>query len=338
MTITRRDIVLTGAGAVAAASVLRPKRARAAEFSYKYGHTTPASHPHNLRLVQAAERIARETNGALEIQVFPNSQLGGDNDLLSQGRSGAVEFCQPSGQVLSTLLPVSGTSALGFVFDSYDKVWQAMDGDLGRFIQAQIRAKAGLVPMDRMWDLGFRQVTTSVRPIRTAADLAGLKIRTPVAASLVSVFTALKAAPVGIQFAEAYSALATRIVDGQENPLSIVEVGKFYEVQKYCSMTNHVWDGYWICANARAWNRLPADMQAIVARSFNETAPLQRADNAALNISTRDQISAKGIVFNDTEPASFRQQLHVSGFYAEWRRKLGDEAWSLLERNVGTLS
>ena len=108
-------------------------------------------------------------------------------------------------------------------------------------------AKAGLVPMERMWDLGFRQTTTSNRPVNVAADLDGLKLRTPIAPSLISMFRALKAAPVGMQFGDVYSALQTHIVDGQENPLSQVEAGKLYEVQKYVSMTNHVWDAYWIC-------------------------------------------------------------------------------------------
>jgi tripartite ATP-independent transporter DctP family solute receptor len=227
---------------------------------------------------------------------------------------------------------------MGFVFADYAQVWPAMDGDLGAFVRKQIEAKAGLVPMDRMWDLGFRQVTTSNRPVRTAADLEGLKLRTPIAPSLISLFQALKAAPVGMQYGEVYSALQTHIVDGQENPLGQVEAGKFYEVQKYCSMTNHVWDGYWICANARAWGRLPPEIQTIARAQFNEVALLQRDDIAKLNASVRSVIEAKGMVFNDTQPDSFRAQLRAAGFYATWKGKLGDDAWGLLEGHVGKIS
>jgi TRAP-type transport system periplasmic protein len=334
MKITRRAMTL-GAAALALGS--RVARADA-EFSYKIGTSTPAAHPFNKRLQEVGDRIAAETKGRMELHVFPDSQLGGDNDLLSQARSGAIEFCQPTGQILSSILPVAAINAMGFIFPDYSQVWPAMDGDLGRLVRTQIIAKAGLVPMERMWDLGFRQITTSNHPVKTAADLEGLKLRTPVAPSLISLFKALKAAPVGMQYGEVYSALQTHIVDGQENPLSQVEAGKFYEVQKYCSMTNHVWDGYWICCNADAWNALPPDLQKIAAKNLNDVAIEQRKDIATLNESTKSLLVGKGMTFNDTTPDSFRAQLREAKFYAEWHSKLGDEAWTLLEKYVGKIA
>ena len=145
-----------------------------------------------------------------------------------------------------------------------------MDGDLGKFVRTQIAAKAGLVAMDRMWDLGFRQITTSTKPIKTADDLVGLKIRVPVAPSLVTLFKTLKAAPLSMQFTEVYSALQTHIADAQENPLTLIKVTKLFEVQKYCSLTNHVWDGHWMCCNAAAWKGLPDDLKEIVGRNLND--------------------------------------------------------------------
>jgi TRAP-type transport system periplasmic protein len=333
MIIKRRTFAL-GTAALAVSAT----RARAdAEFSYKIGTSTPSAHPFNTRLREVGELIARDSKGRMELHVFPDSQLGGDNDLLSQARSGAIEFCQPTGQILSSILPVTAINAMGFVFADYSQVWPAMDGDLGRLVRTQI-AKAGLVPMERMWDLGFRQITTSNRPVRTAADLDGLKLRTPIAPSLIALFRALNAAPVGMQYGEVYSALQTHIVDGQENPLSQVDAGKLYEVQKYVSMTNHVWDGYWICCNTDAWNALPPDLQTIVTRSFNDVALQQRVDIAKLNDSTRNVLIGKGMVFNDTTSDSFRARLREVKFYAEWRAKLGDEAWTLLEKSVGKIS
>jgi TRAP-type transport system periplasmic protein len=334
MKTTRRALTL---GAVALTLGSRAARADA-EFSYKIGTSTPAAHPFNKRLQEVGDRIAADTKGRMELHVFPDSQLGGDNDLLSQARSGAIEFCQPTGQILSSILPVTAINAMGFIFPDYSQVWPAMDGDLGRLVRTQIAAKAGLVPMERMWDLGFRQITTSNHPVKTAADLEGLKLRTPIAPSLISLFKALKGAPVGMQYGEVYSALQTHIVDGQENPLSQVEAGKFYEVQKYCSMTNHVWDGYWICCNADAWNALPPDLQKIVAKNFNDVAIEQRKDIAKLNEATRSLLVGKGMIFNDTTPDTFRAQLREAKFYAEWHSKLGDEAWTLLEKYVGKIA
>ncbi len=110
-----------------------------------------------------------------------------------------------------------------------------MDGDLGKFVRGQIAAKVGLVPMERIWDLGFRQITNSIKPIKSAADLAGMKLRVPGAPALVSLFKALGTHPVSMQFGEVYTSLQTKVVDGQENPMSIIDAGKFYEVQKFCS-------------------------------------------------------------------------------------------------------
>jgi tripartite ATP-independent transporter DctP family solute receptor len=332
---TRRTFTFA---AVAAAAATRAKPARAAEFSYKIGTSTPSAHPFNTRLMEVGERIARDTGGRMEFKVFPDSQLGGDNDILSQARSGAIEFCQPTGQVLSSILPLTAVNAMGFVFGGIDQVWAAMDGELGVYVHEQIAKKTNLVPMRRMWDLGFRQTTTSNRPVNTAADLEGLKLRTPIAPSLIAMFRALKAAPVGMQYGEVYSALQTHIVDGQENPLSQVEAGKLYEVQKYASMTNHVWDGYWICANARAWNRLPADIRLIVARNFDEVAIGQRADVAKLNETSRTLLQSKGMVINETKPESFQERLRSAGFYSEWRSKVGEDAWGLLEQSVGKVA
>ena len=335
--LPRRTLVLAGATALAMPAL--PRRARAeAEYSLKIAHATPVDDPFNNRLVEAAELIKKESGGRVELQVFPNGQLGGDNEVLSQVRSGAIDFCRPTGQILSSILPVAATNALGFIWTSYDQIWPAMDGELGAFLRNQIATKAGLFALPLMWDLGFRQITTSNRPVNTAEDVVGLKLRVPVAPSLISMFTALKAAPVGLQFPEVYSALQTHVVDGQENPLSLVVSGKFFEVQKYASMTNHVWDAYWIVCNGRIWAKLPKDVQELLTRNINAGALKTRADVAKLNDDLRSDLTKRGMVINDTKPESFRRQLEAAGFYKEWRGKVGPEAWTMLEKFVGPLA
>jgi tripartite ATP-independent transporter DctP family solute receptor len=314
-----------------------PRFAKAAEYTWKFGHTAPTSFPLHIRLAAAAKKIGEDSHGRMELQVFPDSQLGGDNDLLSQARSGAIQFCQPTGQILASILPVTAISALGFAWTDYAKIWPAMDGELGQYIRAQIVAKAGLVPMDHMWDLGYRQVTTSTKPIKVADDLAGLKIRVPVAPSLVTLFQTLKAAPLALQFPEVYSALQTHIADGEENPLTLIKAAKFYEVQKYCSLTNHVWDGHWFCANAAAWKGLPDDLKKIVADNLNAAALLERADIAAGDKANQAELEGKGLVFNTVDTQSFRDGLKNGGFYKLWRTKLGDEPWEILEKYAGKL-
>ncbi len=332
---TRRLLLGGAVTALAAPALLR--YAKAAEYSWKFAHTSPMTFPLHIRVAEAAELIGKESNGRMELQVFPDAQLGGDNDLLSQARQGAIEFCQPTGQILASILPVTAISALGFAWSDYSKVWPAMDGDLGRYVRGQIAAKAGLVAMDRMWDLGFRQITTSTKPIRNADDLVGLKIRTPVAPSLVTLFKTLKAAPLSMQFTELYSALQTHIADAQENPLTLIKVTKLYEVQKYCSITNHVWDGHWFVCNATAWKGLPDDLKEIVARNLNAAALKERDDIAKGDATVRADLERAGLVFNVAETQSFRDGLKEGGFYKEWRAKLGDEPFEILERYSGKL-
>jgi tripartite ATP-independent transporter DctP family solute receptor len=310
-------------------------RAQSAEFTYKYANNLPVTHPLNIRAKEAADRIKQETNGRVEIQIFPNNQLGGDTDVLSQLRSGGVEFFTLSPLILSTLVPNASVSGIGFAFPNYAAVWKAMDGDLGTYVRGQI-AKSNLVVMDKIWDNGFRQITSSNKPIQSPADLKGFKIRVPVSPLWTSMFTALESAPTSINFAEVYTALQTKAVDGQENPLAIISTAKLYEVQKYCSMTNHMWDGFWFLANRRAWERLPEDLRAIVAKNLNAAAVAERDDVEKLNATLKQELASKGMAINEPDTAAFREALRKAGFYAEWKKKYGDEAWAILEKAVGS--
>ena len=118
----------------------------------------------------------------------------------------------------------------------------------------------------------------------------------------------------------------------------LADTAKFYEVQKFCSLTNHVWDGCWIVANARAWRGLPDDLKAVVSRNFNDMAVQQRNDIAKLNDELIQTLQQKGLVFNKTDPAPFRKALRKAGFYTEWRGRYGDAAWAVLEQFSGNLT
>lgn len=210
-----------------------------------------------------------------------------------------------------------------------------MDGELGTYVRGQI-GKANLVVMDKIWDNGFRQITSSKGPINTPEDLKGFKIRVPVSPLWTSMFTAFQSAPASINFAEVYTALQTKVVDGQENPLAIIATAKLFEVQKYLSLTNHMWDGFWFLANRRAWERLPEDLRAIVAKNINAAALLEREDVAKLNAGLQGELASKGMTINETKADAFRDALRKAGFYAEWKKKYGDEAWAILEKAVGS--
>jgi len=332
--LTRRQI-LAGASALPLFSIAsRP--ANAAEFTYKFATGQDPSHPVNKRAQEAIDRIRSATNGRLEIKLFAANQLGSDTDLLSQIRNGGVEFFNQASVVLSTLVPAAGIINTGFAFHDYNEVWKAMDGPLGAYVRAQIE-KVGLLTMSKPWDNGFRHVTTSTKPIKAPDDLKGMKLRVPAAPMLSSLFTALGASPTPINFNEVYSALQTKLVEGQENPLAIISSARLYEVQKFCSLTNHVWDAYWILGNRKAMERLPKDIQEIVRRELDKAATDERADIASLSVSLRADLAAKGVQIIEPDKKAFKDALAKGPFYKDLRTKFGDEAWKLLQGSVGTL-
>lgn len=339
MILSRRHLLAAGSTALAGGLIGAPHVARAqgAEFTYKYANNLPDTHPMNIRAREMSAALKAETNGRFDLQVYPSSQLGSDTDTLSQIRSGGVEFFTLSPLILSTLIPNVSINGMGFAFPDYDAVWKAMDGELGAWVRQQI-TKANLVVMDKIWDNGFRQTTTSTRAITAPEDFRGLKIRVPTSPLWTAMFKAFDASPTSININETYSALQTRIVEGQENPLAVIATTKFYEVQKFCSLTNHMWDGYWFLGNKRAWERLPQDLRTVVARHINEAGMKQRDDVAKLNASLQGDLAGKGLAFNKPDPEPFREKLRKAGFYTEWKGRYGEEAWSLLEKVTGKLA
>ena len=339
MSFSRRTLLKASAASAVMGSVGAPfvARAQQAEFTYKFANNLPDSHPLNTRAKEMSAAIKTETNGRFDLQIFPNNQLGSDTDMLSQIRSGGVEFFTLSGLILATLVPAASINGMGFAFPDYPTVWKAMDGELGAYVRGEI-AKANLIAMEKIWDNGFRQTTSSTKPINGPDDFKAFKIRVPVSPLWTSMFKAFDAAPASINFSEVYSALQTKVVEGQENPLALISTAKLYEVQKYCSLTNHMWDGYWFLANRRAWERLPEDVRTIVARNINGAAEKARVDTAKLNATVREDLAGKGLTFNQPDVAPFREKLRAAGFYSEWKGKYGDQAWELLEKSVGKLS
>jgi tripartite ATP-independent transporter DctP family solute receptor len=334
ITPTRRA-VLAGAAAFPLVTVLK-RPANAAEFKLKYATGQDPTHPVNIRAQEAIDRIREATSGRVDIRLFPANQLGADTDLLSQVRYGAVEFFNLSSLILATFVPLSGITSVGFAFRSYDEVWKAMDGDFGKHIRAEI-ARRPIFAMPRIWDNGFRHVTSSTREIRTPVDLQGFRLRVPPAPALTSLFKALNAGPAPINFNETYTALQTKVVEGQENPLAIIATARLYEVQSSCSLTGHVWDGYWVLGNKRTFEQLPEDVREIITAEIDRSALDQRADIAKLNESLKTDLASKGLSFIDVNRDEFRAALGGTSFYAEWKEKYGAHSWELLEQVSGKL-
>lgn len=339
--LTRRKFSHLAAGAsLGGASLLGTRKASSAdaEFNYKFACSVGTDDPVTIYAQKVADRIKDETKGRLVIQIFANSQLGTENVVLSALRSGGVEFSTAPSNTLGNLTLMSQVSDIGFAYRDYETAWKSLDGDLGKIVRSEV-AKFGITLMDKVWDSGFRQTYTSAKPLNSASDFNGLKIRVPVAPISFSIFKGMGAAPVSIGFAEVYSALQTHLADGMETaPIAFLNA-KLFEVQKIVNVTNHQWGNYWIACNTAALNRLPPDIQKIVVTAFNEGADQQRQFNKKENIGAVDALKQKGMtVVTPSDPQSFRDALKKSGYYASWKEKFGNEAWTTLEKYSGSLA
>ena len=334
MTLSRRTLLAASIGAPVLG--LASRSARAAEFEMKWGSSTPADHPLNVSAAEAVKKINSESKGRIDIKFFPGGQLGGDSNMMAQLRSGALDLYTNAPSLLSNLSSTIGVTALGFAFKDASAIWGAVDGEVGR-IARKAAAAVNIHAFEKYWDSGFRTVSSGTKPIKTLADMQGFKIRVPVLPMYFSMFKALGAAPVSMNFSELYTSLQTKLVEGQENPLGTMYTAKFYEVQKFISLTNHSWEGVLITANRASFMALPSDVQEVITRNINAAGLKQREDLRKLNVDVQAKLEAAGVKFNSIDIEPFREKLKQAGYYKEWRAKIGDEAWQALEKTTGPL-
>ena len=332
--VSRRAFVATTAATFASIAVVKSPARAAAQFHYRYGNDQTISSPVTVRAVEMWKTIERETNGRLVVQTFPDSQLGGDTQMVAQLRSGALQFLTQAGGILGNVVPVAQMDGIAFGYKDYRSAFAAMDGVLGDLIRDEI-GRRGIYAFPNPWNNGFREITAN-KPIRTAADLEGLKIRVPASPLFVDLFKTLGAAATPINVSELYTALQTHVVDAQENALININQSKLYEVQKTLNFSNHAWGCWWFLANQEAWNALPPDIREIVGRNVVKFAKLQRRDFEALTASLTDKLQRLGMQVNSCDTATFRARLKP--YYAKWKSEFGATAWNLLERTTGPLS
>jgi tripartite ATP-independent transporter DctP family solute receptor len=291
----------------------------------------PIGSPTQCRLSEMADAIGEETAGAFRVEVFPESRLGPDPKMLADMRSGALEFFV-AGATLGELAPTSTLPLLPFAFADSKAVFAALDGALGDRIRDEL-APHGIHALRHSLQNGFHHLTTADRPIRTAADLAGVKIRSPGGEIARDFFAAFGAEAGYVPFNQMYEALKERRFDGQSDPLGVVLSLKLYEVQSHLSLTSHWWSGFTLLANAAAWAALPAEIREVVERNAEKFALLQRQDTEAINADGAAELARRGMNVLTADIKSFRARL--GRFYASWREKAGPDAWRLLETYTG---
>jgi len=331
--VSRRSFLT--ATAVGSLTILT--RAQAPEFKFSQYHNQTPDSPTHLRLVEMWAAVRTETGGRVDTQVFPqnNKNPGSDPAVLQLLLSGEVQFFTLMGGILGNVVPAANIQQVPFAFGSAAQAHKALDGALGAYLREEMATK-GIVGFPvGAFDNGMRQIGSRTRAIHVPADLAGLKVRVPDGKMFEDLVKAFGAQPVTVNSSDIYAALKAGTVDAQENPLAYMDLFKHYEVMKYISMTNHMWSGFNMLAHQGTWNRLPADIRAVIERQLTRAVRLQRQDQQMANTTARRTLAEHGLAVNEVDSAPFRARL--SGVYASWKKTLGTKCWSLLEAETGRL-
>jgi tripartite ATP-independent transporter DctP family solute receptor len=321
---------------LAAWSSIAVRPAGAADIVWKYASSNTADHPLNAPLIRAFSKIRRETKGAFSVQLFLNNALGDPVSQIFQLRSGALDMAPLDGGTLDGVVSVASIPAVAFVFKDHKTAFDAMDGDLGTVIRKEF-PQYGFIAHERILENGFRYFTSGSKPIRTVDDLQGMKFRVPPGKLPLDTFRSLGVAVTTVSLGELYTALQTRLVDGQETPLASIESQRIYEVQKYCSLSRHSWTGAWLLIYRTKWDSLPSDIQGLFRGVVDREIVAERRSNVVLEDALQDKLQRQGLTFNPVDVAGFKAKLASSGYYGRWRTAYGEVAWGALEKYSGPL-
>ena len=271
------------------------------ERTIRFGHLNNTDHPVSMGVKKFTELVAAKSGGKITVREFPSNQLGNEMQQQSALQGGVQEMSAPSTTSLVGIVKEFGLVDFPFVVSNYRQADALLDGPLGRQLTAKLPEK-GLVALT-FWDLGFRNVTNSKRPVARGEDLEGLKMRVIPNPVFLETFRTFKANPLPLPFAELYNALESKAVDGQENPFSVILSNKFYEVQKHLSVTNHVYAANIILISKRFWDRLSPTEQKILQDSANEARDFQRVASRDVAGKAVNELKAKGMTVTELTPA-----------------------------------
>ena len=275
----------------------------------RFGHLNNTDHPISAGVKKFAEIVAAKSGGKLQVKEFPSNQLGTEQQQTSALQGGVQEMQSPASTSLVGIVKDYGVMDFPFSVGTYAQAFALVDGPLGTALLEKLPEK-GLVGL-AYWDLGFRNVTNSKRPVTKHEDLQGLKLRVIPNPVFLETFSALKASPVPISFSELYTALETKTVDGQENPFAVIRSNKFAEVQKYVSATNHVYGANVILVSKKFWDKLSATEQKILREAAVEARDYQRKISVEAAQKAVGELQAAGMQFNELSPAEQERMRQV---------------------------
>ena len=273
--------------------------------NFKIAFVQAKDHPHGLGAQKFAEIIKDKSGGKMKVMVFASGTLGGDAQVISSVQGGTVDMTLVTPGLLSGIEKGFALYGLPFLFQDTEEVDAVLDGPAGQNLLTTLEPH-GIIGLG-YWDHGFRHVTNSKHPVEKVEDLKGLKLRLQQIPTAIESFRALGASVVPLSFTELYTAMETRTVDGQENPLAAIETSKFYEVQKYLSLTGHFYDPLVAIFSKRTWDKLNETERELVRSASLEAQAYERKVSREMAVSSREALAKHGMQINEVAPAEIER-------------------------------
>ncbi len=327
-----------GARAVAVLAILGaalgvpalPADIRAAEFDLVEAHTTTPEHPYTLGMIRYAQLVRERTQGRVAIQIHHSRQLGDERQVVEGLQLGTVQLTVTSTGPLGGFVPEMNVLDLPFLFRDASHAYKVLDGEIGRSLLDKFDA-VGIKGL-AFWENGFRHLTTSKKVVERPADLKGLKIRVMENRVHQAAFRQLGADATPMAWGEVFTSLQQGLLDGEENPIPIIATFKLYEVQRFLSLTGHVYSPAPILMSKKSWDRMPPDLQKLLLETAVEVAGVQRTMNRAQEQKQLGELRAKGMtVIEHPDRAAFREAMRP--VFEQFQGQFGKD---LVQRIVNT--
>lgn len=295
-----KKLIATSIALATAVAFAIPLYAQAQEFKLKLGHVAPTDEPYHMAAEKFAELVKQNTGGAVQIQIFPNSLLGGQRELLEGLQLGSVDITLTTAAVLSGFLPKTQVIELPFMFRDREHVYKVVDGPLAKEIYDGDEKKK--MKVIDTWENGFRNITNNVRAIEKPDDMKGVKIRVMENKMYIEMFKALGANPTPMARGELFTGLQTKVVDGQENPLGQIYTSRFYEVQKYVTLSGHTYSPETVVFSLATWKKLPPQHQEAILKASAEAKKYNRELSAKMDKEYVGKLKEKGMTVTALTP------------------------------------
>ncbi|MEW9673833.1 DctP family TRAP transporter solute-binding subunit [Ammoniphilus sp. 3BR4] len=325
-------IVAAGCGGTKEASVPNGKttpesptatdQAKKAEFVFKLGHLQGGEHPYQTGSVKFKELVEGKSDGRIQIDIFPSSQLGNQRDIIEGLQMGTVQLHVGSVAPVANFAPKLNVLSLPYLFRDKEHAFSVLDGEIGKELAVDLEAKG--IKNLAYWENGWRHLTNATKPIKSAADASGLKIRIQESPAYISYIKALGSTPTPIPFGELYTALEQKVVDGSEGPLAQLATNKFHEVSKHLTLNAHTYDAAMFLVSIAAYDKLPADLQRVITEAALEAGAYERQLNEDLSDQFLSELRAGGMVVEENpDMESFRKA--VEPVYQELQDSIGKD-------------